>query len=47
MPTSVAQSEVRPTSDQEVAGSFPAGSSNIRSWKLIMEYFLRSFYPFR
>ena len=28
-----------PTDDQEVAGSTPAGSGNILSWRLIMKYF--------
>ena len=37
----------RPTGDQEVAGSTPAEAGNILSWWLIMEYFLRSFSPFR
>ena len=35
----------RPTGDQEVAGSTPAGVGNILSWRLIMKYFLRSFSP--
>ena len=39
----VAQSGVRTTGDQEVAGSILTGSSNILSWRLIMEYFLWSF----
>ena len=38
---------IRPTEDQEVAGSTPAEVGNILSWKLIMKYFLRSFSPFR
>ena len=37
----------RPTGDQEVAGSTPAEVGNILSWRLIMNYFLRSFSPFR
>ena len=37
----------RPTGDQEVAGSTPAGVDNILSWRLITKYFLRSFSPFR
>ena len=37
----------RPTGDQEVAGITPAEVGNILSWRLIMKYFLRSFYPFR
>ena len=32
----MAQSDARPTGDQEVAGSIPAGSGNILSWRLIM-----------
>ena len=39
--------DVRPTGDQEVAGSTPAKVGNILSWRLIMKYFLRSFSPFR
>ena len=46
-PASVAQLDVRPTGDQEVAGSTPAEVGNILSWRLIMKYFLRSFSPFR
>ena len=42
-PVSVAQSNSRPIGDQEVAGSSPAGSGYIFSWRLIMKYFLRSF----
>ena len=38
---------VRPTGDQEAAGSTPAEVGNILSWRLIMKYFLRSFFPFR
>ena len=38
---------LRPTGDQEVAGSTPAEVGNILSWRLIMKYFLRSFSPFR
>ena len=43
----MAQSDARPSGDQnlEVAGSIPAGSCNILSWRLIMNYFLRSFSP--
>ena len=44
---SVAQSDARPTGDEKAAGSIPAGSGNILSQKLIMNYFLRSFSPFR
>ena len=38
-----AQSDARPTGDQEVAGWIPV----ILSWRLIMKSFLRSFSPFR
>ena len=37
---------LRPTGDQEVAGSTPAEVGNILSWRLIMKYFLRSYSPF-
>ena len=30
------QSDTRPTGNQEVAGSIPAGSDNILSWRLII-----------
>ena len=43
----VAQSDARPNGDQKVAGSIPAGSGNILSWRLIIKYFLRSFSGFR
>ena len=43
-PTMVAQLDARPTGDQEVAGSTPHHVGNILSWRLIMKYFLRSFY---
>ena len=46
-PASVAQSDMRPIGDQEVAGSIPASSGNVLSWRLIMKYFLRSFCLFR
>ena len=36
-----------PTGDQEAAGSTPAEVGNILSWRLNMNYFLRSFSPFR
>ena len=42
---SLAHLGARPTGDQEVAGSTPAEVGNILSWRLIMKYFLRSFYP--
>ena len=44
---SVAQLDVRPTGDQEVAGSTPAKVGNILLRRLIMKYFLRPFSPFR
>ena len=43
----MAQLDARLTGDQEVAGSTSAEVGNILSWRLIMKYFLRSFYPFR
>ena len=46
-PQSMFWTEIRPTGDQEVAGSTPAEVGNILSWRLIMKYFLRSFSPFR
>ena len=46
-PVSVAQLNVRPTGDQEVAGSTPAGSATFIREDLIMKYFLRLFSPFR
>ena len=42
---SVAQSDVRPTGDQEVACSIPAESCNILAWRMIMKFFLRSSLP--
>ena len=36
-----------PTGDQGVGGSTPAEVGNILLWRLIMKYFLRSFFPFR
>ena len=39
----VAQSDVYPTSDQEVVGSNPARTGNILSWRMIIKYFLLSF----
>ena len=38
---------LRPTRDQEVAGSTPTEVGNILSWRMIVKYFLRSFFPFR
>ena len=43
----MAQLDARPTGDQEVAGSTPAGSATFFRGDLIMKYFLRSFSPFR
>ena len=43
---SVAQLDMHPTGDQEVAGSTPAGSETVFLGDLIMKYFLRSFSPF-
>ena len=46
-PASVAQLDARPTGDQEVAGSTPAGSATFFRGDLIMKYFLWSFSSFR
>ena len=46
-PASVAQLDARPTGDQEIAGSTPAGSTAFFRGGLIMKYFLRSFSSFR
>ena len=53
-PASVAQLDARPTGDQEIAGSTPAGSptffcgpGSISSCRLVMKHFLRVFSPFR
>ena len=43
---SVALSDMHLKGDQEVAASIPAGSGSILSWRLIMKYFLRLFFPF-
>ena len=43
---SVAQLDVRPTDDQEVVVSTPAGSATFFQGDLIMKYFLQSFSPF-
>ena len=40
-------SDTRPTDDQEVMGSIPAGSDNIITWRSIIKYYLQSFSPFR
>ena len=45
-PALVAESDARPTGDQEV-GSILTGSAIILSCILIRKYFLRSFSPFR
>ena len=40
----VAHSDVRPTEDQEVAGSIPAGSGNILSWSdmfLVLKFWIK------
>ena len=42
----MAQSDVRPTGDQEVAGSVSAVSGNTLSLRLVMKCFLWSFSPF-
>ena len=39
MPASVAQLDKRPTGDQEVVGSTPAGVGNILSWRFDHEIF--------
>ena len=41
----VAQSDVQWTGDH-VMGFIPTGSGNIHPWRLIMKYFLWSFYSF-
>ena len=41
----MAQSDVCLTGDQEVAGSIPAGSGTIHSWRLIMKCFYSHSYP--
>ena len=46
LPVLVVQLNARPTGDQEIAGSIPAGSGNILSCRLITKYFLRSFSSF-
>ena len=43
----MAQLDARPTGNQEVAGSTPAGSVICFSRRLIMKYFLRLLSPFR
>ena len=45
-PASVAQLDVRPIGDQDVAGSALAGLATFFRGYLIMKYFLRSFSPF-
>ena len=39
----VAQLDVHPAGDKEVAGSTPAEVGSILSWKLVMKHFLQSF----
>ena len=46
LPAKVAQLDACPTGDHEVAGSIPAGSGNILSCRLIMEYFYGNYLPF-
>ena len=46
VPASVAQLDGHSTSDQEVAGSTPAGSVTFFRGDLIIKYFLRSFSSF-
>ena len=46
-PAAVSQLDARPTGDQEVAGSTPTRSATFYRGELVMEYFLRSFSPFR
>ena len=41
----MAQLDARPTGDQEVVGSTPAGSATFFGGDLIMKYFLWSFSP--
>ena len=43
----MAPSNARTIGDQEIAGSIRAGSGNILSWKMIVNYFLRSLSTFR
>ena len=43
LPALVAQLDMRPTGDQEVAGSTPTESATFRR-DLTMKYFLQSFY---
>ena len=43
----MAQLDARPAGDQEVVGSTPAGSATFFRRNLNMEYFIRSFSPFR
>ena len=47
LPASVAQLDVHPSGDQEVARSTSAGSATFFPGDLIMKYFLCSFSPFR
>ena len=45
--TSVAQSDARPSGDQEVEGLNTAESATFCRGDLTMKYFLRSFFPIR
>ena len=47
LPASVAQLDARPTGDQEVEDSNPAGSATLFRGDLTMKYFLRAFSPSR
>ena len=42
---SAAQLDACPSGSQEVTGLIPAVTGNIHLWRLIMEYFLRPFFP--
>ena len=44
---SVPETGLGMTGDQDVAGSTPAEAGIILSWRLIMNYFLQSFSPYR
>ena len=46
LPALMAQLDARPTGNQEVAGSTPAGSATLFRGDLITKYFLLSFSPF-
>ena len=46
LPASVAQLDVGLTTDQEIAGSIPAGPATFFHADMIIKYFLWSFSPF-